>query len=220
MTFKALLTSLFLGLIMATGLLYAQSTPNPIVKLQTTQGDIFVEVFTDKAPISGKNFLDYVQDGFYDGTIFHRVIPGFMNQGGGFMPGLELKKTKPPIKNEADNGLSNKRGTLAMARTGIVDSATCQFFINTADNLFLDHRGKSPSDYGYAVFGKVIDGMDAVDKISKVKTHYVGPYGDVPVDDVVILKASLIPAAAPAAAASAPLDISVSTPSSTDAKVQ
>ncbi len=168
------------------------ATKNPIVKLETSAGDMFVEVYADKAPLSAKNFLEYVQEGFYNGTIFHRVIPGFMVQGGGFLPGLEQKKTKSPIKNEAKNGLKNLRGTVAMARTSIIDSATSQFFINSVDNAFLDFRSENSNEYGYAVFGKIIDGLEVVDTISKTKTHFVGYYGDVPVQDIVILKASLI----------------------------
>jgi cyclophilin family peptidyl-prolyl cis-trans isomerase len=186
----------FLGVMcavmMMTTSIGADGQKNPVVKLETSMGDVFIEVYRDKAPISAKNFLDYVDDGYYDGTIFHRVIPGFMNQCGGFLPGLEQKNTKDPIKNEATNGLSNLRGTVAMARTSVVDSATSQFFFNTVDNLFLNHRGESPAEYGYAVFGKVIDGLSVVDKISKVKTHWVGYHGDVPEKDVLIIKASIV----------------------------
>ncbi len=167
---------------------------NPIVKLHTSKGDIFIELFADKAPISVKNFTDYVEEGFYNGTIFHRVIPGFMNQGGGMLPGLVQKPTKPPIKNEATNGVANKRGTVAMARTNVIDSATSQFFINTADNGFLDHKSTNSTEYGYAVFGKVIDGIKVVEDISKSPTHWVGPYGDVPVENIVIIEATLIKA--------------------------
>ena len=138
---------------------------NPIVNLQTTQGDIIIELYVDKAPISCKNFLAYVQEGFYDGTIFHRVIKNFMIQGGGFNSGLKEKETLAPIMNEATNGLKNDIGTIAMARTGEVNSATAQFFINTNNNAFLNHRGTNPPDYGYAVFGKVIQGLDIVKKI-------------------------------------------------------
>ena len=164
---------------------------NPIVVIETSMGNIKVELYEDKAPITVKNFLGYVDDKFYDGTIFHRVIgkensgKDFMVQGGGFEPGMkEKKKTKDPIKNEASNGLQNTRGTLAMARTGVVDSATAQFFINVGDNTFLDHKG--PNQYGYAVFGKVIEGMDVVDKIKAVKTTNKAGHDDVPVEDVVI----------------------------------
>jgi peptidyl-prolyl cis-trans isomerase B (cyclophilin B) len=165
---------------------------NPIVVIETSMGNVKVELFEDKAPITVKNFLSYVDDKFYDGTIFHRVIgkensgKDFMIQGGGFEPGLKQKKTKEQIKNEAANGLQNTRGTLAMARTGVVDSATSQFFINVADNNFLDHKSPNPREFGYAVFGKVIEGMDVVDKIKAVKTTSKGGYDDVPAEDVVI----------------------------------
>jgi cyclophilin family peptidyl-prolyl cis-trans isomerase len=152
---------------------------NPVVIIKTSKGDIKIELDKENAPISVDNFLTYVEDGFYDGTIFHRVINNFMVQGGGFTADMQQKSTNPQIKNEADNGLKNERGTIAMARTGVVDSATSQFFINHADNTFLDHGIK---DYGYAVFGKVVDGMDVVDAIAVVQT---GP-GDVPNEHVVI----------------------------------
>ncbi len=152
---------------------------NPVVILKTSKGDIKIELDKENAPISVDNFLAYVEDGFYNGTIFHRVIKNFMVQGGGFTTDMQQKSTNPQIKNEADNGLKNERGTIAMARTGVVDSATSQFFINHADNTFLDHGIK---DYGYAVFGKVVDGMDVVDAIAIVQT---GP-GDVPNEQVVI----------------------------------
>ncbi len=165
---------------------------NPIVNLQTTQGDIIIELYVDKAPISCKNFLAYVQEGFYDGTIFHRVIKNFMIQGGGFNSGLKEKETLAPIMNEATNGLKNDIGTIAMARTGEVNSATAQFFINTNNNAFLNHRGTNPPDYGYAVFGKVIQGLDIVKKIEAKKTTKMGYYSDVPVEEIVIKKASLL----------------------------
>lgn len=156
---------------------------NPVVIMTTSKGNIKIELFKDKAPITVENFLSYVNDGFYDGTIFHRVIPNFMIQGGGFTPEFTQKPTKQPIKNEAANGLKNERGTIAMARTQAVDSATSQFFINLADNNFLNNGVR---DYGYAVFGKVIDGMDVVDKIAAVETGQRGMYADVPKEDVVI----------------------------------
>jgi cyclophilin family peptidyl-prolyl cis-trans isomerase len=166
---------------------------NPIVVIETSMGNIKVELYEDKAPITVKNFLAYTDEKFYDGTVFHRVIgkensgKDFMVQGGGFEPGMkEKKKTKDPIKNEAANGLQNTRGTLAMARTGVVDSATAQFFINVADNSFLDHKSPNPREFGYAVFGKVIEGMDVVDKIKAVKTTNKGGHDDVPAEDVVI----------------------------------
>jgi len=160
---------------------------NPVVVISTTHGDIIVELFKDPAPASVENFLEYMTDGFYAGTIFHRVIPGFMIQGGGFTPELVEKPTRPPIRNEATNGLSNVRGTVAMARTQALRSATSEFFINVADNRSrLDHRGYSPADFGYAVFGRVLSGMEVADRIASVKTHTVGPHDDVPVEPVII----------------------------------
>jgi peptidyl-prolyl cis-trans isomerase A (cyclophilin A) len=159
---------------------------NPSVVLKTSLGEITVELDQLQAPISVKNFLDYVDAKFYDGTIFHRVIPGFMVQGGGFTPNMQQKATKAPIKNEAGNGLKNLAGTLAMARTGIVDSATSQFFINVADNAQLNHRDESPAGFGYAVFGKVTAGMDVVKKIEAVKTTARPPHQNVPETPVVI----------------------------------
>jgi cyclophilin family peptidyl-prolyl cis-trans isomerase len=163
----------------------AVDAKNPVVVMKTSAGTIKIELFEDKAPISVKNFLAYVDDKHYNGTIFHRVIPTFMIQGGGFEKGLKEKKTKAAIKNESTNGLENKRGTLAMARTNVADSATSQFFINVKDNDFLD-RARARDKVGYAVFGKVIEGMDVVDKIKGVKTGERGGQEDVPVDDVVI----------------------------------
>jgi len=156
------------------------------VVFETSLGNFEVELFEKEAPISAKNFQDYVDDGFFDGLIFHRVIPGFMIQGGGFEPGMKQKKTKSPIKNEATNGLKNLRGTLSMARTNVVDSATAQFFINVKDNDFLNHRSSSPAEFGYAVFGQVIEGMDVVHNIEKVKTGNKGYHNDVPTETVVI----------------------------------
>ena len=146
------------------------SEQNPKVLMETSMGNITIELFKEKAPISVRNFLSYVADGYYDGLIFHRVINGFMIQGGGMDADMQPKKTKFAIKNEANNGLKNTRGTLAMARTAVVDSATSQFFINVVDNAFLDHSAPTPQGYGYAVFGWVADGMDVVEKIEKVKT--------------------------------------------------
>ncbi|SNB48098.1 peptidylprolyl isomerase [Geobacter sp. DSM 9736] len=167
---------------------------NPQVLLETSMGNIKIELFKEKAPISVRNFLSYVNDGYYEGLIFHRVIKTFMIQGGGLDADMQQKKTKFAIKNEAANGLSNKRGTLAMARTSVVDSATSQFFINVVDNPFLDHKGKNPDQYGYAVFGQVIEGMDAVDAIRDVKTGSRAGHSDVPVDPVMINKATVLPA--------------------------
>ena len=156
-----------------------------MIILTTNVGDITLELFPDKAPVSVKNFLAYVDAGFYEGTIFHRVIPDFMIQGGGFTPDMMQKKTNAPIKNEADNGLSNEPYTVAMARTSDINSATSQFFINLADNVFLDH-GKR--DFGYAVFGKVTQGTEVVDKIGEVKTGSQGGHRDVPLTAVTITK--------------------------------
>lgn len=161
-------------------------TKNPVVLMETSMGNVKLELFQKEAPISVKNFLDYAGSGFFNGTIFHRVIPGFMAQGGGFTPDMLPKATKAPIKNEAGNGLKNDRGTLAMARTMVVDSATAQFFINVVNNDFLNHRDDSPQGYGYAVFGKVIDGMDVVDKIAATKTGMNKGFRDVPETPVVI----------------------------------
>ena len=168
------------------------SEQNPKVLLATSMGNITIELFKEKAPITVRNFLSYVKDGFYDGLIFHRVIKDFMIQGGGMNEAMEPKKTKFAIKNEATNGLSNTRGTLAMARTSVVDSATAQFFINTVDNLFLNHRGKQPDAFGYCVFGTVLEGMEVVDQIREVKTGNRAGHSDVPVDAVFITSATLI----------------------------
>jgi peptidyl-prolyl cis-trans isomerase B (cyclophilin B) len=159
--------------------------PNPSVVITTSQGTIKAELFEDKAPITVKNFLGYVDESFFDNTIFHRVIPNFMIQGGGFEPGMNQKKTKAPIKNESGNRVANDRGTLAMARTNVADSATAQFFINLTDNSFLN-KSQAQDGVGYCVFGKVTEGMDVVDKIKAVKTGSKGGHGDVPLQDVVI----------------------------------
>ncbi len=159
------------------------------VKLTTNHGDILIELDAAKAPLSVANFLQYVRSGHYDGTVFHRVIKGFMIQGGGFEPGMKQKATEAPIQNEANNGLKNAHYTLAMARTNAPHSATAQFYINTTNNGFLDFKSESPSGWGYAVFGKVVQGQEVVDKIEKVKTAGRGGHGDVPVEDVVIEKA-------------------------------
>jgi len=154
--------------------------------LQTSQGTIRAELDDDKAPGTVANFLRYVDEAFFDGTIFHRVIKGFMIQGGGFTADMKQKPTHEPIKNEAGNGLRNDRGTLAMARTSDVDSATAQFFINTVDNDFLNHRDETPGGFGYAAFGRVVDGLDVLDAIEKVETASAGAYTDVPVKAVLI----------------------------------
>lgn len=170
-----------LGLALSMNVLAAD---NPRVLIKTTAGNIEVELDSEKAPISTANFLKYSNSGFYKGTIFHRVIPNFMIQGGGFDKDMNEKPTEAPIKNEANNGLKNLRGTIAMARTQIVDSATSQFFINNVDNAMLDHGAR---DYGYAVFGKVVKGMDVVDKITATPTGNKGMYQNVPKQNIVIL---------------------------------
>lgn len=162
---------------------------NKIAVFETNMGSFEVELYADKAPVTADNFLSYVNDGFYDGLIFHRVIDGFMIQGGGFDKELNQKETKGPIKNEAGNGLKNEKYTIAMARTNVVDSATSQFFINVADNMMLDHTDETARGYGYAVFGKVIKGMDVVDKIKSVRTTTTSGYQNVPVEAVIINKA-------------------------------
>lgn len=168
------------------------SATNPKVKLVTSKGDIVIELDAANAPISVENFLAYVNDGFYAGTVFHRVIDGFMIQGGGMKANMFEKKNKAPIKNEAANGLKNERGTIAMARTQVVDSATSQFFINIADNDFLNHQNTSPAGYGYAVFGRVTEGMETVDAIRQVRTGNKGGHQDVPVEPITIDEASVI----------------------------
>lgn len=168
------------GLLFSTTLLAAEA---PRVLLSTNLGEVEVELNAEKAPVSVENFLAYVDQGFYNGVQFHRVIPGFMVQTGGFDADLQQKSTAAPIKNEADNGLHNVRGTLAMARTSDINSATSQFFINLADNAFLDHGGR---DFGYAVFGKVVRGMDVVDRIARVRTGNRGMHQNVPVEPVLI----------------------------------
>jgi cyclophilin family peptidyl-prolyl cis-trans isomerase len=167
---------------------------NPTVLISTSLGDITVELYNDRAPVSVQNFLQYVNEGFYPGTIFHRVISGFMIQGGGFTTDMVEKPTRPPIRNEATNGLTNVRGTLAMARTEALRSATAQFFINIADNrVKLDHHGFSPEDFGYAVFGRVLSGLEVCDRIAAVKTRTNGPHEDVPVEPVVIKAVRVMP---------------------------
>ncbi len=169
-----------------------QATSNPRVLISTSLGDMTLELDAEKAPQSTQNFLDYVASGHFDGTVFHRVIPGFMVQGGGFTPDMVQKPTKAPIPNEADNGLRNSRGTVAMARTSDPDSATSQFFINVEDNAFLNHKAKTPQGWGYAVFGSVVDGFDTVNKIVQVPTGQHGPHSDVPREPVTIDKAAVL----------------------------
>ena len=162
------------------------------VELSTSRGPIVLELDDDNAPATVANFLQYVNDGHYDGTIFHRVIDGFMVQGGGMEPGMKQKPVRAPIGNEAGNGLKNRRYTVAMARTNDPHSATAQFFINVADNDFLDHKGPSPQGWGYCVFGKVVEGADVVDAIKGVKTGKSGFHADVPLEDVTIDKARVL----------------------------
>ena len=165
---------------------------NPLVDLETSHGTIRVELDAEKAPKSAANFAEYVRSGHYDGTVFHRVIPGFMIQGGGFAPGMKQKSVGAPIANEADNGLKNRHYTLAMARTSDPHSATAQFFINTADNAFLDHKAPNAQGWGYAVFGKVVSGNEVVDAIGGVSTGSRSGHGDVPLEDVLIVSAKLV----------------------------
>jgi cyclophilin family peptidyl-prolyl cis-trans isomerase len=163
-----------------------------MIEFETSHGNFTAELYDEKSPITTENFLKYVDDGFFNGTIFHRIIPGFMIQGGGFDEDMQQLQTRDPITNEADNGISNGKGTLAMARTSDVNSATAQFFINLSDNTFLDNGSR---DFGYAVFGKVIDGMDVVEQIAGVETGRHGPHADVPVEAVVIRSVARAPAA-------------------------
>ncbi|WP_320686831.1 peptidylprolyl isomerase [Gemmata algarum] len=164
---------------------------NPVVAIETSHGTFKVELFEDKAPVTVKNFLQYVEDKHYDGTIFHRVISDFMIQGGGFEPGMKEKKTREPIKNESANGLSNLKGTLSMARTNVADSATSQFYVNVKDNTFLD-KAKARDGVGYCVFGRVIEGMDVVEKIKAVETGTAGGHENVPTKDVVIKSVKVV----------------------------
>jgi peptidyl-prolyl cis-trans isomerase B (cyclophilin B) len=167
--------------------------PAPQVRLETNLGDVVLKLDSAKAPVTVENFLTYVKEGHYDGTIFHRVIPNFMTQGGGYTEDFKQKPTHPPIKNEADNGLKNTRGTIAMARTPDPHSATAQFFINFVDNTFLDYKSATPQGWGYAVFGEVSEGMDVVDKMAKIPTGSGGPMAsDVPQTPIIIQKATII----------------------------
>ena len=182
------------ALSMILGLVLVAQAPlvladNPKVKMQTSMGDVVIELYADKAPKSVENFLNYTRDGSYDGTIFHRVIKNFMNQGGGYTIDYKERPSGQPIVNEAFNGLKNKRGSIAMARTNAPHSATRQFFINTADNTFLDHTEKSMRGWGYAVFGNIISGMEVMERIASVKTGAAGPFNqDAPQEPVIILK--------------------------------
>ena len=192
---KKLITACAIALLLAAN--SSVSASNPKVRMETTKGVVVIELYPDKAPKTVENFLRYVNEGKYDGTIFHRVIKRFMNQGGGFTPDFHKVETFAPIKNEADNGLKNKRGTIAMARTGDPHSATNQFFVNTVDNTFLDHTSKTTRGWGYCVFATVVDGMDVMDRIAKVKTGANGPFQqDVPLEEILIQKVSVIEEAA------------------------
>jgi len=182
---SALITLVTAGVTMA-------AAGNPKVEMETSKGKMVIELFPDKAPETVKNFLNYVETKYYDGTIFHRVIPKFMIQGGGFTSDMKQKSAGAPIKNEADNGLKNDRGTIAMARTGDPHSATAQFFINSVNNDFLNHKSKTQQGWGYVVFGKVITGMDVVDAISSVKTVTRGAYRDVPAETIEIRSAGVL----------------------------
>lgn len=163
-----------------------------MIRLHTNKGVIDIELDFEHAPQTAENFQQYVEEGFYDGVIFHRVIPGFMIQGGGMESGLKEKKTRAPIQNEADNGLKNDRGSIAMARTSDPHSASAQFFINLVNNDFLNHSGKTAQGWGYAVFGKVVAGMEVVDEIAKVRTGRLGMHADVPTEDIIIEKAEVV----------------------------
>jgi len=179
---------LFLAMLGTT----AMSDTQPRVQFDTNKGTIVIELNQEKAPVTVENFLSYVKSGFYDGVIFHRVIPNFMIQGGGFTPDMQQKSTQENIENEANNGLKNTKGSIAMARTSAPHSASSQFFINVKDNSFLDFTSETPQGWGYAVFGQVIDGIEVVETIENVTTGIVGPYSDVPKEAVIIEKASVI----------------------------
>lgn len=190
---RARLFSIVASIALAAGPLMAKAEDHPRVKLQTSMGDVVIELVPEKAPKSVANFLEYTKAGFYDGTIFHRVIPTFMIQGGGFTEKYQQKQVRAPIPNEANNGLKNVRGSIAMARTSDPASATAQFFVNVVDNEFLDYRSATPQGWGYAVFGKVVEGMDVVDKIRNVSTGAGGPFGgDVPTKTIVIQRATVV----------------------------
>jgi cyclophilin family peptidyl-prolyl cis-trans isomerase len=192
MTSKILLPLFAAGVLLAGMALAQAPAANPKVLIKTSVGDITIELNPAKAPVTVKNFLTYVNDKFFDGTIFHRVMPGFMIQGGGMTADMHEKSANPPIKNEAGNGLKNDRGTIAMARTNIVDSATCQFFINLKDNVFLNHKDNTNEGFGYCVFGKVVAGMDVVDKIAKVPTGNKSIHQNVPLEPITILSAEVV----------------------------
>ena len=170
----------------------AANQQNPMIKLTTNKGDITIEMYSTEAPNTVKNFIEYVESGFFNGLIFHRVIKGFMIQGGGFTPDMQQQETNAPIENEADNGMKNEIGTIAMARTGDPHSATAQFFINLENNDFLNHTAKNPQGWGYAVFGKVTEGLDVVNTIGEVATGNVSGYSDVPIEPIIIESATVV----------------------------
>lgn len=184
--------ALVLTLSLTLGLSPMTEAANPKVRIETNKGTLVLELYPDKAPETVANFLGYVREGFYDGTIFHRVIPGFMIQGGGFTPEMAQKPTRAPIRNEADNGLANERGAIAMARTPDPHSATAQFFINVADNSFLNFKSETPQGWGYCVFGKVVEGMEVAEAIVAVPTGHRGMHQDVPREPVVMEKVSIV----------------------------
>jgi cyclophilin family peptidyl-prolyl cis-trans isomerase len=191
-TLAAALTCFGLGLVLLVLAAVPARAANPVVELSTSFGPVRIELYPDKAPKTVANFLQYAKDGFYDGTIFHRVIPGFMVQGGGFTADMKQKKTREPIANEAQNGLKNTTGTIAMARTSDPHSATAQFFINVADNDFLNFTGPTQQGFGYCVFGRVTQGMDAVDRIVAVRTGNRGGHQNVPLEPVLIKSVRVI----------------------------
>ena len=184
-------------IILLTGIVPLQAQQSgklPMITMTTSLGEIKIEMYPDEAPVTVANFLEYVESGFFDGTIFHRVIPGFVVQGGGFTPDMKQKSTRAPIINEADNGLKNDKGTLSMARTQDPESATSQFFINLTDNEFLNFKSKSAQGWGYAVFARVVEGMDVVEKMAEVQTGQSGMHSDVPVTPIVVEKAEVMAA--------------------------
>ena len=190
MRIKALLTLIFLSLFTLNT--FAENAMNPKVKLTTSMGEIVLELNAEKAPLSVENYVNYVKNGHYDGLIFHRIIPGFMVQGGGIEPGMKERANLSPIENEADNGLKNNKGTIAMARTNDPHSATSQFFINLSDNDFLNHTSKDARGWGYTVFGEVVEGIEVVDAMGKVATGSAAGQQDVPIEDVTLIKAEIV----------------------------
>lgn len=191
---QAIIRRVFAALLVATAVVQAWAGQPPRVRMQTNLGTIILQLDPERAPETVNNFLTYVTTGFYDGTIFHRVIDGFMIQGGGYTQAFEAKEKGAAIRNEADNGLKNRRGAIAMARTNDPHSATSQFFINVVDNAFLDHSSPTPQGWGYAVFGEVVEGMDVVDRIKGIRTSSDGPFpGDVPTTPVIIEQVTVVP---------------------------